>query len=98
MASLFTVFAVVAMLVAALGVYSIVSHSVSTRTREFGVRIALGATLRDVRQSVFREGNVLALLGIAAVASFLFAVTLLASWVPARRAMRIDPVEALRND
>jgi putative ABC transport system permease protein len=128
MASLFTLFAAMAMLVAALGVYSIVSHSVSTRTREFGVRIALGATLREVRQSVFKEGNVLSLLGIALgllatirtapmlraflmdetfvhdswlhalVALCLFALTLAASWIPARRAMRINPVEALRND
>ena len=128
MASLFTILAVMAMAVAALGVYSVVSHSVFTRTREFGVRIALGATLAEIRQSVFKEGNVLSLLGIAVgllivartapmlraflmsedfvhdswlhaiVAAFLFGVTLLASWIPARRAMRIDPVVALKND
>ena len=128
MASLFTIFALMAMAVAALGVYSVVSHSVSTRTREFGVRIALGAHLAQVRQAVFKEGNVLSLLGIAAgllivartgpmlraflmadeflydswlhalAALFVFGVTLVASWIPARRAMRIDPSVALRND
>jgi hypothetical protein len=127
-ATLFTVFALVALCVAALGVYAIVSHSVSQRTREFGVRIALGASVADIRRSVLREGNVLALTGIAvgliiaartvgwlqaflrteedrydshwfAVAGLvLFATALLASWIPARRAMRIDPVEALRSD
>lgn len=128
MATLFTLLAVMATAVACLGVYSVVSHSVSSRTREFGVRIALGATLGEIRQSVFKEGNVLSLLGIAAglmlvaktapmlraflmseefvhdswlhaiVALVLFGVTLLASWIPARRAMRIDPVVALKND
>lgn len=127
-ASLFTVFALVALGVAALGVYAIVSHSVSQRTREFGVRIALGASARDIRGSVLREGNMLALLGIAiglilasqtvgwlqaflrteddrydshwfAVAALvLLATALLAAWIPARRAMRINPVEALRSD
>jgi predicted permease len=126
--ALFTTFAVLALGLAALGVYAVVSHSVSQRTREIGVRVALGATERDVRQSVLHEGNVLALSGIAvglilaartvgllhaflrseedrydswlyAVAALvLFGVTLLASYVPARRAMRINPVEALRND
>jgi putative ABC transport system permease protein len=127
-AGLFTVFALLALAVTALGVYAVVSHSVSQRTREIGVRIALGATERDIRQRVLQEGNVLALSGIAIglilvwksvpllnaflrsvderydswlfglVALVLFGVTLLASYVPARRAMRINPVEALRND
>jgi len=126
--ALFTTFAALALGLAALGVYAVVSHSVSQRTREIGVRVALGATERDVRQSVLHEGNVLALSGIAvglilaartvgllqaflrgeddkydswlyAIAAIvLFGVTLLASYVPARRAMRINPVEALRND
>jgi putative ABC transport system permease protein len=127
-ASLFTVFALVALGVAALGVYAIVSHSVSQRTREFGVRIAMGASTRDIRRSVLQEGNILALTGIAiglilaartvgwlqaflrteedrydshwfAVAALvLFATALVAAWVPARRAMRINAVEALKND
>jgi predicted permease len=127
-AGLFITFALLALAVAALGVYAIVSHTVSQRTREFGVRIALGAGERDIRRSVLQEGNVLALSGIAVglilaaravvllqaflrsdddrydsglfavVAIVLFAVTLVASYIPARRAMRINPVEALRND
>jgi putative ABC transport system permease protein len=127
-AALFITFALLALGVAALGVYAIVSHTVSQRTREFGVRIALGAGEREIRQSVLQEGNVLALGGIAlglilaaravvllqgflrsdedrydswlfaVVAIVLFAVTLVASYIPARRAMRINPVEALRND
>lgn len=127
-AALFAVFALVALGVASLGVYAIVAHSVSQRTREFGVRIALGATMRDVRTSVLREGNILALSGVAlglcvialtagwlgaflrsatdqydsplfaVVALVLYGVAILASWIQARRAMRINPVEALRND
>ena len=127
-AALFTVFAIIGMSVAALGVYAIVSHSVSQRTREFGVRIALGARASDIRRTVLREGNILALSGIALglilasrtvgllggflrsdddrfdspffalIALVLLAVALAASWVPARRAMRINPVEALKND
>ena len=127
-ASLFTTFALLAVGVAALGVYAIVSHSVSRRAREIGVRMALGAEQRDIRRSVLFEGNVLALTGIALgliiagrtvglldrylpsendkfdapffalVALMLFAVAWLASYLPARRAMRIDPTEALRHD
>ena len=127
-AALFVTFALLALAVAALGVYAIVSHTVSQRTREFGVRMALGAGEREIRRSVLQEGNVLALGGIAlglilasravvllqaflrsdedrydswlygVVALVLFAVTLVASYIPARRAMRINPVEALRND
>ncbi len=127
-AALFSTFALLALVVAGLGVYAVVSHSVSQRTREFGVRIALGASERDIRRSVLYEGNVLALSGIAVglvisakavwwlmaflqseddvyasglfglAALVLFGVTLLASYIPARRAMRINPVEALRND
>ncbi|HEX7938771.1 MAG TPA: FtsX-like permease family protein, partial [Gemmatimonadaceae bacterium] len=128
MASLFTLFSSVSLALAALGVYAIIAHMVAQRTREFGVRIAVGAASKDIRQLVLHEGNVLALAGIAvgllmtwynakwlraflfddydrfvsrvfAAASLaLFAVAWLASYIPARRAMRIDPVEALRND
>jgi putative ABC transport system permease protein len=127
-ASLFTIFALVALGVAALGVYAIVSHSVSQRTREFGVRLALGASVADIRRTVLQEGNILALTGIAVgliagrmavpwlqaflrseddryaahffalAALVLLATALVAAWVPARRAMRINPVEALKND
>jgi predicted lysophospholipase L1 biosynthesis ABC-type transport system permease subunit len=127
-AALFNVFGFCALALAALGVYAIVSHSVSQRTREFGVRVAVGASQRQIREMVLRDGTLLALIGIAlgllltnetagvlrrflfsdydrfdsrvyaVVAVGLFAVAWLASWIPARRATRIDPVEALRND
>jgi ABC-type antimicrobial peptide transport system permease subunit len=128
MGSLFTLFASLALGLAALGVYAIIAHMVAQRTREFGVRLAVGAGVNDIRQLVLKEGNVLALAGIAvgllmtaysakwvrafvfddydrydsrvfAVASLvLFLTAWLASYIPARRAMRINPVEALRND
>ena len=128
MATLFTIFGLFALALAALGVYAIIAHMVAQRTREFGVRLAVGAGERDIRQLVLREGNVLTLLGIAvgliltwksaawvrafvfsdwdrydsrvfaAVAIVLFGVAWLASYLPARRAMRINPVEALKND
>jgi predicted permease len=128
MASLFMFFGMVALGLAALGVYAIIAHMVAQRTREFGVRIAVGAGSHDIRELVVREGNVLALAGIAVgllltaytagwlraflfsdyerydsrvfaiVCVVLFGVAWLASYLPARRAMRINPVEALRND
>lgn len=127
-AALFGVFAICALGLAALGVYAIVSHTVAQRTREFGVRIAVGATGGQIRELVFRDANLLALIGIAvgllvtarsggllraflfsdydrydsrifAVAALmLFAIAWVASWIPARRATRINPVEALRNE
>jgi putative ABC transport system permease protein len=127
-ATLFTTFAFFALALATLGVYAIIAHMVAQRTREFGVRIAVGAGERDIRQLVLREGNVLTLSGIAVgllvtyftagwVRAFVFSdwdrydsrvfaaaalVLFLAAWIasywPARRAMRINPVEALRND
>jgi putative ABC transport system permease protein len=128
MASLFVFFALMALGLAALGVYAIIAHMVAQRTREFGLRIAVGAGEREIRQIVVREGNILTLLGIAVgliltwksaawvrafvfsdwdrydsrvfalVALVLFATAWLASYLPARKAMRINPVEALRND
>lgn len=127
-ASLFVVFGFCSLALAALGVYSIVSHGVAQRTREFGVRVAVGADARDIRRLVLQEGNLLALSGIAVgllvtawsagllraflfsdydrydsplfalTALFLFLVAWTASYIPARRATRINPVEALRND
>ena len=63
---IFGIFAALGTALAALGVYGVVSHSVSERRREFGVRVSLGATSRDILRDVLREGNVLALLGVAA--------------------------------
>jgi predicted permease len=120
------VLATVALLLAAVGLYGAMSHAVGRRTREIGVRVALGAIPRDVRRLVLHQGLRLAAIGGAAgtalaawltsliehllfgvqpsdVASFaasialLAAVALLASWLPARRASRIDPVVALRE-
>ena len=128
MGSLFATFATFALALAALGVYAIIAHMVAQRTREFGVRIAVGAGEPEIRRLVLQEGNILTLLGIAvgllityksaafvrafvfsdwdrydsrvfaAVGLLLFGTAWLASYLPARRAMRINPVEALRND
>jgi ABC-type antimicrobial peptide transport system permease subunit len=127
-AGMFTTFAMIALFLSALGVYAVVSHTVSERTREIGVRLALGASESRIRQSVLFHGNVMALSGIAigeiigfgsiqylsrflrsmtpgdAMVMFgiaaltLFATTLFASYLPALRAMRINPVEALRHE
>jgi putative ABC transport system permease protein len=64
-AAMFSTFAALAIGLAALGIYGIVTHSVAERKRELGVRIALGATSRDILRAVLREGNVLALSGVA---------------------------------
>jgi predicted lysophospholipase L1 biosynthesis ABC-type transport system permease subunit len=125
-AGLLSGFALAALLLAASGIYAVAAYSVSQRTREIGVRMALGATARDVVRLVVTESArpvMLGLLGgliaaaIAARASsaLLYSVTaldassfaagvaalgasaLLASWWPARRATRVDPVIALRS-
>lgn len=119
-------FAVVALALAAIGLYGVVSYSTRARFHEFGVRMALGADRPDILRLVLRQGAlmiagglVLGLLGalalsrtlatllyevgpwdgwtFAGAASVLAAVALLASYVPARRATRVDQVEALRQ-
>jgi predicted permease len=117
--------AAVALLLAAVGIYGVVSYVVSQRTREIGVRIALGAESAKVAGMVLKQGLLLAVIGVALglvaaygltrlitgllfgvsaldpityaiVSGFLAAVALLASYLPARRASRVDPIEALR--
>ena len=120
-------FAVLALVLASLGVYSVMAHLVALRTSEIGIRMALGASPGAVLRMVLGHGRRLTLLGIGlglagaflvsrlmqqalfevnstdpliylAVAVMLLVVAEFASWVPARRATRIDPVIALRGD
>ena len=124
---IFGFFGTAALVLAALGVGGVVAFAVSSRTREIGVRVALGATRADVVRLVVVDGVRLALLGLAiglalafvlgrsltsllfqtapadplvlaAVAGTLLAVTLVASYLPARAALRLDPIRVLRMD
>jgi len=119
-------FAAIALTLAAIGIYGLLSHGVAQRANEFGLRMALGAAPSDVLRLVLRQGATLAVAGvaiglIAAIAAVralnsvlyevspwdplawigsagtLLAVSLLATWIPARRAVRVDPVVALRT-
>jgi putative ABC transport system permease protein len=125
--TLLVIFAGLALALSCVGVYGVISYSVAQCTREFGIRIALGAQTRDVVKLVIAHGMVLVLIGVALglgasfaltwlVESLLFGVgkmdpltfvmgallltliALLACWVPARRATKVDPLVALRRE
>ena len=124
---LLSIFALIGLMLAVIGIYGVVSYSVGMRTREIGVRIALGALPSDIRRAVLGEAVVMAGTGIAiglagalmlsrfitslvfevspsdpltliAVAVVLCASAIVAAWLPARRAMRVDPMIALRAE
>jgi predicted permease len=120
-------FAAIALLLATVGIFGVISYLVAQRSREFGVRVALGATRSQITHLVIARGTWIAVtgcicgLGLSIFASrllrtslyqtsrfdpvmfclvplLLFVVVMLASWIPARRAARIDPMEALRSE
>ena len=120
-------FAALALLLACVGIYAVLSFQISRRTREIGIRVALGASRKEVLRLVLGEGTRPAFAGIvvglaaafalsrllegmlfgvrahdplvyAAVAAALACVAALASWIPARRALRVDPIIALRHN
>jgi predicted permease len=122
---LLSAFALVALLLAAVGVYGLISYSVTQRTREIGIRLALGAPPRQLLHAMMREGLILCAAGVviglggavlsarllasflfgvgttdpvtfAAVSAMLLSVAGLATYIPARRALHVDPITALR--
>ena len=127
LSELFELFAALALALAVIGIYGVISYSVGERTHELGLRMALGAQRAQVLGLVLRQATVLALIGVgiglaasfaatpvlaeflydvkphdpltlALVSTLLMAVTFLASYVPARRATKIDPMRTLRHE
>ena len=126
-ASLSAGFGLLALALACVGIYGIMAYTVSQRTNEIGIRLALGAHRQQVRAMVLRQATRLAIFGviigvtaslalsrlvksmlyglqptdpisIIGAATLLLAVALIASWIPALRASRVEPMEALRHE
>ena len=124
---LLAIAAAMAALLGSIGIYGVVSYAVGRRTREMGLRIAMGAEPRRVRRMVLGQGLALAAVGVAlgvvgalgatrlmaailfgvspvdpltygSVGTGLLAIASLATWIPARRASKVDPMEALRAE
>jgi predicted permease len=126
MSGLMGVFAGLALILAAVGIYGVIAYSVAQRTHEIGIRMAMGAQKSDVLRLILKQGALLAAIGcaiglalalplpklfaamfngltgsplvLAAVGSAMAIISLLATYIPARRATRVDPMSALRHE
>ena len=125
--ALFLIFAGIALLLASIGLYAVIAHSVSQRTQEIGIRTAMGATARDILTLVFKQGLLPVSIGLTiglpaalamtpilksqlvnvsptdpisllAASGILVLSATLGCWIPSRRAVRVDPVVALRHE